>query len=181
LSLMSSYFKDGACPKLSKWENLDITRLSGDWYLHADTSPMSRVVRLDCNHVVLRVADYSYESNVDIEMNIEGNEFQINGIKADFTGNSVSINMFGEKVNLVMNLLDTDYENLAIFHQCFENIKVVRGHNTLKPVHVELVVLASRNANISDADYNTLIKRALTILQDETVDDFNRLRSGDAA
>ena len=177
---MSSYFRDGACPQVAMKENIEFARLSGDWYIHADTCPMSRVVHLDCNHAVIQAnADGSF--NVAKEMSIDGHAIRIKGIKGIFTGNTLAIDMFGEKVNLEMNLLDTDFDNWAIFYQCFDNISVVQADNTVKPVHAQLVALAGRNANLSDAEYETLMQRALTVLQEETADNFNRLKSGDAA
>ncbi len=73
-----------------------------------------------------------------------------------------------------MNVLDTDYDNFAIFYQCFENISKVQADKTLKPVHAELVSIAHRNANLNDADFDIIQKRVLAKLTDLSVEDFTR-------
>ena len=48
-------FKDGPCPKVDLMKNIEYTRLAGDWYLHSDTCPISRIVKPECNHCVLDI------------------------------------------------------------------------------------------------------------------------------
>ena len=159
-------------------QNIAYTRLAGDWYLHADTCPVARIMQPACNHCVIDVKeDGTFKSAK--ELSVQGHQMQIHDITGTFAGENAGIDIAG-KMHIGMNLLDSDYDNYAIFYQCFENISQVQPDKTLKPVHSELVAIAHRNANLGKVEYKKLLDRVLTKATDLTAKDFTRFKSGDA-
>ena len=84
-----------------------------------------------------------------------GHRMQIHDVTGTLAGDQAGVDI-ADKMHIGMNLLDSDYEHYAVFYQCFENISKVQDDKTLKPVHTELVAIASREANWKDEDYSKI-------------------------
>ena len=144
-------FKEGACPKVELMKDIEFVKLAGDWFLHADTCPISRMIKPECNHSVLDIKeDGTFRSAK--ELSIMKHRMQIHDVTGTLAGDQTGVDIAG-KLHIGMNLLDTDYEQYAVFYQCFENISKISEDKTLKPVHVEMVAIASRDANWKDEEF----------------------------
>ena len=136
------------------------------------------MVKPDCNHCVLDIkADGTFKSAK--ELSIMGHRMQIHDVTGTFAGDHAGVDIT-DKMHIGLNILDTDYDHYAVFYQCFENISKVQDDKTLKPAHVQIAAIASRDANWKDEDYLKIQNQVLTKLTDLTDKDFTRFVSGDA-
>ena len=84
-----------------------------------------------------------------------GHRMQIHDVTGTLAGENAGVDL-EDKIHIAMNLLDTDYDNYAVFYQCFENISKLMDDKTVKPLHAELVAIAVRDANWKDEDYSKI-------------------------
>jgi hypothetical protein len=75
-----------------------------------------------CHHANFKVnEDGSFTA--DEEVRIEGKNFVANGISGQFKESTVMADLFGAKLRVQMEILDTDYDNYLIGYQCYDNME----------------------------------------------------------
>ena len=92
-------FSKGACPDVKGMENVEFTRLSGDWFLQRTDEPSVPEMLPSCNHANFTVADDgSFTANEEIR--IEGKSFVAENVTGQFNGSIIEAEMFGQKLRV---------------------------------------------------------------------------------
>ncbi len=113
-------------------------------------------------------------------MRLGGRQVNVKNIQGSFVPGESYADIFAKKIHLEMNILDTDYDNYLIAHQCFDHIRLGEDNN-LKPVHLHMVSIATRKADLSDSEFAALQKRVIDKIEDLSASDFTRHPSGKEA
>jgi hypothetical protein len=107
------FFK-GVCPiDVKGMENLEPTKLSGEWYLHRTSEYLEPAMTPTCHHAMLKVHDDGTLNAIE-EATFVGKTFVAENIKGLFTNNVIRADFFDEKLSLKMQVLDSDYTNYLI-------------------------------------------------------------------
>lgn len=115
-------FSRGLCPQVNAKKNIEFQRLTGDWFLQRTDEPSVPELLPTCHHANFQVnADGSFLANEEVR--IEGKNFLAEAITGRFNDSVVEAELFGAKLRVQMELLDTDYDNFLIGYQCYDNMQ----------------------------------------------------------
>ena len=103
-----------------------------------------------CHHALFEVKEDGTFTAKE-EVRIEDQHFVADGITGKFTESTVEGDFMGTKLQVHMEILDTDYDNYLIGYQCYDNIQYVL-EKQLEPVHLITIGIAARDPNASDPD-----------------------------
>jgi hypothetical protein len=112
------------------------------------------------------------------EVRIEGKSFVSHDIKGMFKESTVEAELFGSKLRVQMQLIDTDYDNYLIGYQCYDNIEFAK-EKQLDPVHIITVGIAARDRNVADAELAKWEAIAVEKVPDLNASDLAMIQSGD--
>ena len=173
----NNLFSAGPCPTVAEMKNIDFTKLSGDWFLQRTDEPAVPELLPSCHHANFNVnADGSFTASEEVR--IEGKSFVSHDIKGMFKESTVEAELFGSKLRVQMQLIDTDYQNYLIGYQCYDNIEFAR-EKSLEPVHIITVGIATRDRNANDADLQKYEAIAVEKVPDLKASDLAIIQSGD--
>ena len=88
--------------------------------------------------------------------------------------------MFGTKLTLQMELLETDYENFMIGYECYDNMKLALEDDKIEPVHLINVGIATRDPNMAQKEIAEFEKIAIEKVPGFEQSDMATVLSGDA-
>ena len=144
-------FLKGLCPDLTSpaMTEIDYPRLTGDWFLQRTDEPSVPEMLPACHHCNLSVTPEGTFTGSE-EVRVEGKTFIAEDITGLFSKQVMEANLFGQKLRVQMQVLDTDYDNYLIGYQCFDNMEFVLEED-LEPVHIITVGIAARDRNVDSA------------------------------
>ena len=88
--------------------------------------------------------------------------------------------MFGDKLTLYMQLLDTDYDNYMIGYECYDNMRYQAEGDELEAVHMITVGIATSDPNASQDSIKELEKIATSKVPGLLPTDMATVLSGNA-
>jgi len=97
-----------------------------------------------------------------------------------YTSSTAEVEMFGSKLTLKMELLETDYENFMIGYECYDNMKLTLEDDKLEPVHLINVGIATRDPNLAQEKIAEFEKIAIEKVPGFDKEDLATVLSGEA-
>ena len=86
-------FSPGLCPEVNGMEEIDYTRLSGDWFLQRTDEPSLPDMLPSCHHCNIEVdSEGNFTGNEEVR--IEGKTFIAEGIKGRFLEQIMEAELF---------------------------------------------------------------------------------------
>ena len=82
--------------------------------------------------------------------------------------------MFGGKLEVQMEILDTDYENFLIGYECYDNMQMSL-ENEMEPVHIITIGIATRDPNTPDSVLAKYEEIVANLIPDVEVDDMAKI------
>ena len=101
-------------------KDLDMVKLSGDWFMHRSLSYAENYMPTTCYHVKTEVNEDGTFKAVQ-EARYLGKEWVAQNIKGELTGDLLRTELFDGNLTTRMQILDTDYENYSISLECYDN------------------------------------------------------------
>lgn len=96
----SRMFKSGVCPSdVVGKEDLEATRLSGDWYMHRTTEFLLEHMTPTCHHATMKINEDGSFLAME-EAAFMGKTFVAENVKGKFTKNRVRADFFDEKLSV---------------------------------------------------------------------------------
>ena len=92
----------------------------------------------------------------------------------------MKVDFFGDKMSVMSEILDTDYETYLIGYECFDQMQFTLG-DELEPVHYISMGIASRDANEGMDKLEELEEKALELMPFLNKEDFAKIEQGDEA
>lgn len=86
--------------------------------------------------------------------------------------------MFDDKIGLMMELLDTDYDKYIIGYECYDNMQFALETEDVEPVHIITMGIATRNPDESPEFLAELEKKALEKLPFLKQEDLAEVKQG---
>ena len=173
-------FEPGLCPEdVQGMEDLEYERLSGDWFLHRTDEPFMPELLPSCHH-----GQFDVNSEGDFtakeEVRVQGKIFVTEDISGDFDDFIVEAEFFGDKLEVEMMILDTDYDNYMIAYQCYDNMQfTLDDPENVQPVHIITVGIATRDPNSDMETLSGYEDKSLEMLPFFSKEDFAVVKQGD--
>ena len=111
-------FKKGTCPNIPVIDNLALEKLQGEWFTHRTVN--SAFIPLDCVHTVAEFNPENKTLTCQAEMQLDGRDSIFSDIKTVIIGEQMATDIFGEKLRMIGNIMDTDF-SLRLRRRVFWN------------------------------------------------------------
>lgn len=96
----TTLFSKGMCPENIKgMENLEYTKMSGDWFLQRTDEPFIPEMLPKCHHCKLDVMEDGAFTATE-EVQFSGKAFILENVTGEFDGSSMEAEFFGEKMQV---------------------------------------------------------------------------------
>ena len=158
-------------------EDIEYAKLSGSWFLHRTDEPFVPELLPVCHHGKLDVKeDGTFSASEEVRM--QGKVWMSDDISGSFKNGSIEANMFDDKIGLMMELIDTDYEKYIIGYECYDNMQFALETEDVEPVHIITMGIATRNPDEDEEFLASLEKIALEKLPFMKQEDFAEVKQG---
>lgn len=170
-------FKAGVCPSdvIGK-EDLEATRLSGDWYMHRTTEFLLDYMTPTCHHATMKINEDGSFLAME-EAAFMGKTFVAENVKGKFTKNRVRADFFDDKLSVKVQILDSDYDNYLIGYECFDNMRFAL-ENDVEPVHIIKLAILTHKPDESKEFISSLEDKVMEKLPFFKKEDFATIKQG---